>query len=384
MNNTKDVLNLSLLLLFKGILPSQRPDMISSYPEIKSALKENKIILLVDQIEQIAYIILSYSIELMTVRKNKNSDPKDCSENIFSKEELITTINNDLDHIISKIEAHLKFKLTREQYEFTVKTIVNHMSQFNEYKFNNSIKLYSDAYNHILINYISIKSQLDDLFERNLTEQEFQLIAESWCYYASLAQKVDSPDFKLKEIVKEIQTHLKMLINALESSIKQQGLIRHQLNHIKNFIYLDMNTEEKNIDDLKAQLIHYKNLKEKLTFRKGSELYSHHLKDQACFSALFCAESLGLSAPSLNRDGNPLLKFLMIIQGLNFSNIPKSDLKNRMSKLYHKYTKFKHNIPELQTKLTACLKEIEHNDNFEMIKNANKCLQSNLANYKPS
>lgn len=95
------------------------------------------------------------------------------------------------------------------------------------------------------------------------------------------------------------------------------------------------------------QLQYYKKLQSCLKMGNSHTLNPDNLKLMAYFSALFCAETLGLPLPTANANGNLFLTFLEIIVGFDKMKKDEADIRNILSQIYQKYVNYKQESKEI-------------------------------------
>lgn len=255
-------------------------------------------------------------------------------------------IKPQIELIISKdISVNDYFKIIRLMVQvMTVFNVEQQKAPLSSQKFINPIRQNN-----------TVRLALNSLFNRTLTEPEFLLIFESWFSYMYLAQDVDH-NTKFTEQIAEARNSLANLIKSKRKEIKENDAVITQLKSFNNLIQIDISSLESIKDQNNIHLSNYIEFAQSLKLDNGNPLCSNSLKENAYFAVLFCTELMGLSAPELNKDGNPFISVLDILLGLSECGIEdKADIRNRLSAIYKKYKSFKNKTPEIQITVSTLI-----------------------------
>ena len=363
-------LKLSLLLNLKGIV-SNAPSLVKpDYKTIKAQIKkETKIITTVEAINRIICIIMAYIFDEQI--KNPQLKQINCDQAVEIFKHSMVLNKPKIEKVISK-------EISARVYINIVNLLVQSMAIFDDNKLNKLARQASNKYTHPLINYELVKSKLDALFKRTLTEDEFHLIVELWLYYMQLAQDIKEND-AFKEQLNETCCKLSDIIKSKKNETKKINTITAQLKSFNSFIPIDLDTLESIKQQNEKQLLFFNQLKKNLNLGNGNPLNTNNLEENAYFSVLFCAEALGLSAPENNKDGNSLLTFLDILLGLTEQKLSSESIRGRLSATTQKYQKFKRKTPEIEIWVTTLiqLSRKESNDPC-ILRAANNLFKSRL------
>lgn len=333
MNEIENKLKLSLYLAAKGISPNSQPTINDSYKNIKLQLKkETQLVLNINQIDLII-------IELIKCSLNQEINHLDKTSAIEAYIHCMPEIKPQIELIISK-------EISINDYCKIIKLMVPVMTVFNVDQ--RKAPLNSHKFIYPMQQNNSVRLALNSLFNRALTEPEFLLIFESWFSYMYLAQDVDN-NTKFTEQIAEARNSIANLIKSKRKEIKENDALITQLKSFNNLIQIDISSLESIKDQNNTHLSNYIKLAQSLKLENGNPLCSNTLKENAYFAVLFCAELMGLSAPELNKDGNPFISFLDIMLGLSERGVEdKGDIRNRLSAIYKKYKSFKNKTQETQ------------------------------------
>ncbi|HHT9860502.1 TPA: hypothetical protein ACT9JI_003359, partial [Legionella pneumophila] len=331
-NSTRfNSLELITRLILQGILPRNKKFYYFNYKLLKSEIKKQ---LGVKITARELNLLLSLTLEKITMFLKENLNSKTLS--LFDAKNIIEQHQKEIKE---NFENVIKKKFTQRKINKILDIMLESLSLtlFNNTNLQESLlKTRCDWMEH---QYTEIKFKLDNLFKRTLTKEEFHIIIEAWCYYASLVQDFECKDEYLKEQIKELKDSLSISIKLLEKKIQADKQAISTSKSIERFIELDLiSYENKLIQDIE-QLEHLKSLKLKIQQNNGSELNLNKIKEKAYFSLFFIGELLGLSEPSFRKLGNPLLSLLEILQ--NWSKLDANATRKRISNIYGKYKKFK-------------------------------------------
>ena len=364
MHEDREGLELSLKLMFEGISPTLRAGLISDYSSLKSDLKKIKVNLTVKEIDHIALLIL----ERLGIPSESHYPPA-AIKALVEGEEIITQIgqklidyNSDLnsDNIISVLEI-----ISRKMPSFHKKYLYPDSSRHNQF-------------NHAFLSREKVKSQLDALFNRVLTKDEFHLLLTEWHRYMAIVMDWENSDNKLKEQIKDTKADYEGIIKALEKKILHTNALINNLKSINRFPNHALSIQETILRNNQEELLLYNQLLSRLRTGNGQELNSYNLRTQAYFSVMFCAQTLGLAPNKRRKDGNPLLSLLEILLGLDESDRDEGDVRNSMSQIYVAY---KQHIEATMNKILVdeLLTECRNNQEcFSTIRMSNIKFQSSL------
>lgn len=357
----KDHLELSLLLLYKGILPSNPNLTFIDYSTTKNKLKNLGIKLSVEEIKFYFSFILSKVLsELINDPRLKHID------NLFANK----IMYKNMDELYGQIKNNMDKKITKKELAEIVKAIIDQMSicNTNRIDLQSLLNTKTDWDNN---RYLLIKSVLSKLLNREISKEEFHLFAEQWFYFFSLAQDMFNPDNYLKEVVKELKNLLKTQINTLKKNLSEEIKFCAQVKEQERFIKIDLPKYESLIKNYQEQILFLEIEKQQLNQNNGQNLNYDTLRKYAGFAAIFCVETLGFTFPKYNKDGNPILKLLQMLFNIDESHKDIDDIKNQLSQLHQKYQSFK-KLPEIKKTInTLVVTANERSDYIDGLKLAN-------------
>ncbi|WP_156412446.1 hypothetical protein [Legionella sainthelensi] len=315
--------------MFQGILPKQ--DNRINYSEAKFALKKQfGYDFTVSQIDLIINFIL--------ILRLKTQEPETYLEGDEQLDTYTTSLGDDFKQ---QIESIIQRKLTTPQFKQLIITI-NDLMYIQNDRINNTASPYEQKSIYCSNDqYAATQSELSALFKRVLTKQEFHIFLESWFYYMSLAQDASDIDNRYKEQLNELKADLAIAINSTKKKISAYNRISNQIKSLERFPHHDLKTYEYSQHEEQKQLTFCEKELARLNQSNGHELNVHKLREQAYFAILFCAETLGLSAPNQRKYGNPLLTVLKVMLNINEEEKDLENIKICLSQIYQKYVRFK-------------------------------------------
>ncbi len=372
MNEIENKLKLSLYLAAKGISPNSLPTINDSYKNIKLQLKKETQLTL--NISQIDLII----IELIKCSLSQDINHLDKTAAIRVYMQCMPEIKPQIELIISK-------EISANDYCKIIRLMVQVMTVFNVDQ--QKTPLSSQKFIYPMQQNNSVKLALNSLFNRALTEPEFLLIFESWFSYMYLAQDVDN-NTKFTEQIAEARNSIANLIKSKRKEIKENDAVITQLKSFNNLIQINISSLESIKDQNNTHLSNYIKFAQSLKLDNGNPLCSNSLKENAYFAVLFCTELMGLSAPELNKNGNPFISVLDIMLGLSEHSIEdKADIRNRLSAIFQKYKSFKNKTQETQITVSTLIQCVRDKPGCtDTLRAAYKIYQSKLLqlNQRPS
>lgn len=363
MNTDVEGLELSLKLMYRGISPTLKPGVIDDYTSVKSDLKKIKVNLTVKEIDNIAIIVLG---EMGT--QNESPAQLPTIKPLIQSKEVIEQVQE----VLSKHNPDLGTRNITNVLEI----IAREMPAFKDCDYPYSTK--HNQYNYAFINRKKVRSELDILFQRVLTKDEFHLLMTEWYRYMAIVMDCENSNNKFKEQVKEIKVDYVNIIKDLEKKISHTNILIDNLRSISRFPNHALSIHEGILNNNQAELTLYKKLLSRLRADKGHELNAYDLRSQAYFAVIFCAETLGLSANKQRKFGNPLLRLLEILLNADESGRDEGDIRAGMSQIYVLYKKHIE-VPENKSLVDGLLAECRNNQGcLETIRMSNVKFQASL------
>ncbi len=313
MDSKIDSLELAVRQSLQGLFP-RKPHTIN-YTQAKARIKkELKLILSVKEIDQIIHLIIlsiwnaQYQVPLLE---------------LISQTQIKAFIK-DNEELFEQFQYEINQNMVKNQTYKALEIIVEEMDQFKDPdKFQKDITRWRSKVVWDTKTYESKKLQLNVLFNKELSKEEFYLIADIWCYYMVFAEDLLGSDKFTQEKIKELKKTLAACITHHKGLIKANEKLIKQLQDIAHFTFTDIEAQKENLLRNERQLDELKFLEERLRQDNSHELNINNIQEKAYFSVFFLGELLGLSEPEHNKDGNPLLTFLDILTGWTKSTMPK-------------------------------------------------------------
>jgi hypothetical protein len=339
MSARRDSLDLIMELLWQGILPRNAKVRYLDYSVVKSKIKE-----------QIGFKISANEIgQILSIFLEKVSDV------LFQNPQLVTMSKDDVRQLISQnsddvklnAEKFIKNKFSGAEYKTLMNILIEAISIFDN-KTDLRVTLLRTRTEWNEEAYVSRKSSLACLFNRDLTKDEFHLIARTWCYYAAFAQDLINPDNYTKEQIKELKKVLSINITNLKKKIKSQQQLIETLNTVERSIYIDSSEQESILKSEIQQLENANVLLTRLRQDNGSESNTHTIQRNAYFSLFFLGEVFALPQSHRGKKKNLYLDLIDILSGWSVLGFDKHATRRRITVIYGKYKRFKQQ-PEIES-----------------------------------
>jgi hypothetical protein len=324
MSARRDSLDLIMELLWQGILPRNAKVRYLDYSVVKSKIKE-----------QIGFKISANEIgQILSIFLEKVSDV------LFQNPQLVTMSKDDVRQLISQnsddvklnAEKFIKNKFSGAEYKTLMNILIEAISIFDN-KTDLRVTLLRTRTEWNEEAYVSRKSSLACLFNRDLTKDEFHLIARTWCYYAAFAQDLINPDNYTKEQIKELKKVLSINITNLKKKIKSQQQLIETLNTVERSIYIDSSEQE---SILKSEIQQLENAN------------VHTIQRNEYFSLFFLGEVFALPQSHRGKKKNLYLDLIDILSGWSVLGFDKHATRRRITVIYGKYKRFKQQ-PEIES-----------------------------------
>lgn len=357
----------AILLNLKGIRSNSDGLLKGSYKSIKTEIK-NRCGLVVD-INMIEEITVNLSSCIFDQQLNVNELVVDGPEIALS------VLKQQLGSIKAGIESLVGHGISEDICLELIKLLVSNM-RFTEKDFPSFFLKNRPPcdYSHAFENISTVKKQLDALFKRTLSQDEFSLMLESWCKYMYLAR--DSNDnIKFKEQIKEAQDDLKSIEKHINYEITYLDSVICKLNSFQSKGLEHLKTMK---DLAKNNLTSIKQIRMDMQIGNGSSLNKDTLRKNGFFAILFCAETFGLRPAASHRQRNPFIQLLNIFLGWNLSGEIDFDINNKLSQHCQDYMVFKNQsrVKVVTQELIKIISDSRHS--FEIIYAANLTFQSIL------
>lgn len=344
---------LSLKLADQGIFPELRKGIINNYPITRKILKKVGINITVNTVNKIAVLVLFKTLDEMI----QDSQLK------------------------QEIEEILCTKIDSEQLRYILEILISEMPSFNHSP-QSLLEPQHDQYNHLILKSHTVQKALGDLpIKTPLSLEKYHFIVISWFRYMAYAQDLEANNNEVTEKINELKLYVKAKIKAIETLLSTSHQIIAQIKSMERFPNFDIEYEEKNIPLYESQLYYYNELLNNLSLKKGSPFSVHEIKKCAYLAMVFCALSLGLAPPpseGTNFDGNPIVSFLKIIEGLD-TFLGENSATCRASQNYNRFCKWLAKDSNAKTHVDALLDLISESPNCSATwETANKIFQSLL------
>lgn len=217
----------------------------------------------------------------------------------------------------------------------------------------------------------SIQSQLNSIFGRILTQEEFYLLAETWFTYMSKANEIDKIDNRFKEQVKAQKNSLSKAQKARQKEIAALESFVQEAETLTDYTNIDISAYKNEIEKSKTKLIQYQSDISRLNLQRGRKLNSNRFIESGYLATLFCAETLGLPIPK-NKEKNPYITLLDVLSGLSKEK-DIGDVRHQFSNTYQKYDQFKNS--RFRPFINELLNAAHQDRSLENIRTINKNFQ---------
>lgn len=343
---------LSLKLADQGIFPELRKGIINNYPITRKILKKVGINITVNTVNKLAVLVLFKTLDEMT----QDSQLK------------------------QEIEDILCTKIDSEQLRYILEILISEMPSFKQSP-QSLLKPLHDKYNHLILQSETVQKALRHLpIKTPLTIEKYHFIVISWFRYMAYAQDLGANNNEVTEKINELKLCIKAKIKVIKTLLSTSQQVIEQIKSMERFPNFDVEYEEKNIPLYESQLCYYKDLLNNLSLRRGSPFSIHEIKKCSYLAMVFCALSLGLQPPTKgnNFDGNPIVGFLRIIEGLDTFSEADTGTCNA-SKNYNQFCKWLVEDANAKAHVDTLLDIIHKNPNCSATwETANKMFQSLL------